>query len=137
MATAATATVAARRPRRSNLPDFTGSLADCCSVMAAAPWSRLMVIVARTRAGIRRAEERTIRGTPPAAADGAEQCRGVGEALDIGLHLCERGALVLLLGGQNLELRVLARTVFGSRELLIRARGFERPVVGCITIRIV
>src|SRR6185312_1179527 len=62
---------------------------------------------------------------------------GIGEPLDIGLYLRERRTLVLLLGGQHLELCVLARAIFGGRQLLIVARGLERTVVRAIAVCIV
>src|SRR6185312_9214564 len=85
----------------------------------------------------RAAEQRAITDIPPAAAKGAEQGRGIREALHVGLHLRERGTLVLLLGGEDLELCVLARAVLGGCQVLVRTRGLERTVVRRVAVGIV
>src|SRR5215469_502156 len=134
MATAITTTASTRSPRRSKLPAFAGAFADCCSVMAAPGRDLVVVLGVRKRVGGRGAQGRAITDIPPAAAERAEQCRGIGEALCIGRHLCQRGILVLLLGGQYLQLRVLACAVFRDREVLARTRGIKRTVVRGVAI---
>src|SRR5579883_2882424 len=100
-----------------------------------------MAMAARTAASARiprrSAERRAVTDIPPAAAQGAEECRGIREALRIGLHLAERSALVLLLGRQYLQLRILACVVFRRGQLLILERGLESPVVRRVAVGIV
>src|SRR5580658_2245290 len=74
---------------------------------------------------------------PPATAERAKQRRGVGEALDVGLHLGEGGVLVLLLGRQYLELRVLAGAILLERELAVGARGAQGDAVRRIALAVV
>src|ERR1700734_3114385 len=120
-------------PRRSRLPPFAGGLAGAgglaasaagvCSVMAAPGWGRRVAIGVRS---VCRAERRAITDIPPAAAEGAEQCGGIREALRVGLYLRERGVLVLLLGGQNLQLGVLAGRIFLGGKVLVGTSSFKR-----------
>src|SRR5580693_1610890 len=70
-----------------------------------------LMLVSRMAAARLRERGRILCGVPPAAAERAEQRGGVGETLDVCLHLGEGSLLILLLGGQHLQLGVFAGTV--------------------------
>ncbi|HEX4173401.1 MAG TPA: hypothetical protein VHY82_13100, partial [Acetobacteraceae bacterium] len=64
---------------------------------------------------------------PPAAAQSSEQHSDIGESLRIGLHLGERGLLVLLLGDQHLQFGVPSGAKLVFRQLAAGTGGVERP----------
>src|SRR5580704_5319138 len=115
-----------RRPLPAAVAGAAGGVAIVASLM-------LVSRIAAARLG----EGRILCGVPPAAAEGAEQRGGVGETLHVCLHLGEGSLLILLLGGQHLQLGVLAGTVLLQRQVAIIARGAERAAVGLVTVGVV